>query len=377
MQDVVRVDCVVGTRPEAIKMAPVVLRLRAPESGFEPRLIATGQHSSVVTEALAHFSLEPDLDLKALNPGQTLAELTARLLVRLDETFRDSRPHLVLAQGDTTSVLCSAIAAHYQQIPFGHVEAGLRTGQPHAPFPEEKNRALASHLAAIHFAPTENAKNNLLKEGIDAGSIHVTGNTVIDALLLTLATKLPLPLPVPPGKRFILVTAHRRENWPDMEAIGLALRDLVTRNPDLGIVFPMHVNPAVHDVFTDHLANLDRVCLLEPVAYPQFVALMRDCHLVLTDSGGIQEEAPALGKPVLVMRAATERPEAIHAGTALLVGSRREAIVEAVESLWSSTAAYDRIARVTNPYGDGQAAGRIHAVLSGMYHRLPPCLADR
>jgi UDP-N-acetylglucosamine 2-epimerase (non-hydrolysing) len=366
MQEAIRVDCVVGTRPEAIKMAPVVLRLRSEGSGFSPRLIATGQHGSVVTDALAHFGLQPELDLGALIPGQSLAELSARLLVRLDVAFQQARPRLVLAQGDTTSVFCAAIAAHYQKIPLGHVEAGLRTGRPYAPFPEEKNRVVASHLAAIHFAPTENARNNLLREGIAPDSIHVTGNTVIDALLLTLAKNPTLPLK-PPTRRFILVTAHRRENWSDMDEIASALAELVTRNSDLGVVFPVHPNPAISDVIARRLGNLDRVRLLAPVAYPQFVALLRSCHLVLTDSGGMQEEAPALGKPVLVMREATERPEAIEAGTAMLVGPRRGAIVQTVETLWRSRAAHERVARVANPYGDGQAAERIHGALNDMF----------
>jgi UDP-N-acetylglucosamine 2-epimerase (non-hydrolysing) len=359
----VKVDCVVGTRPEAIKMAPVVLRLRSEGSLFTTRLIATGQHGDVVRQALAHFGLAADLDLAVLEPGQTLADLTARVLTRLDETLRNNRPDLVLAQGDTTSVLCAALAAHYQQIPFGHVEAGLRTGRADSPFPEEKNRVLATHLAAFHFAPTERAKTNLLKEGIDAASIHVTGNTVIDSLFWTLKRHPALPIRSP-AERFLLVTAHRRENWPDMEGIALALRDLATRNSDLGVIFPVHPNPAVRDVIRFHLAGIDRVRLLDPVGYPEFVALMRDCHLVLTDSGGVQEEAPALAKPVLVMREATERPEAVAAGTARLVGPSRDAIVAAVELLWTSPAEYERMAKVANPHGDGHAAERIHAVLA-------------
>jgi UDP-N-acetylglucosamine 2-epimerase (non-hydrolysing) len=359
----VNVACVVGTRPEAVKMAPVVIRLRRTGSGFAPRIIATGQHREMVTQALAHFGLQPDIDLATLRPGQSLAELSARLLVGLDEVLVRERPDLVLAQGDTTSVLCAGLAAHYRQVPFGHVEAGLRTGRADAPFPEETNRVLASHLAALHFAPTEMARTNLVREGISADVIHLTGNTVIDALLLTLERRPPLPIK-PPTERFVLVTAHRRENWPDMDEIAKALRDLVARNADLGVVFPVHPNPALRDVISDRLGGLGRVRLLEPVGYPEFVALMQASYLVLTDSGGVQEEAPALGKPVLVMRDTTERPEAVEAGTAQLVGPRHDAIVSAVENLWHCREAYERQARVANPYGDGRAASRIHRAIA-------------
>jgi UDP-N-acetylglucosamine 2-epimerase (non-hydrolysing) len=362
---VVAIDCVIGTRPEAIKMAPVVLRLLEEPNHFAPRVVTTGQHGSVVTDALAHFGLKSNFDLGAHQPGESLAELTARLVVRLDEAFQRTRPRLVLAQGDTTSVLCAAIAAHYQKIPFGHVEAGLRTGQPYAPFPEEKNRVLVTHLATVHFAPTETAKSNLLREGIAPQSIHGTGNTVIDALRITLASNPALPI-VPPTPRFILVTAHRRENWSDIADIASAIRELVERNADLSVVFPVHPNPVIRDRIAPVLGSPARVKLLEPVAYPQFVALLQSCHLVLTDSGGIQEEAPALGKPVLIMRAATERPEALEAGTALLVGTRRAAIIDAVEELWHSSDAYDRLARVASPYGDGEAATRIRDVIRAL-----------
>jgi UDP-N-acetylglucosamine 2-epimerase (non-hydrolysing) len=357
------VACVVGTRPEAVKMAPVVLRLRQAE-GLRVRLISTGQHRELLDQALADFGLVADRDLGLMRPGQTLAEVTSRALMALDEAFEAERPDLVLAQGDTTTVLASALASYYRRVPFGHVEAGLRTGQPYRPFPEEKNRVLAGHLAAIHFAPTPGARRNLLREGIADASIHVTGNPGIDALGLALQRSIRLPVE-PETDRMILVTAHRRENFgqPLLE-ICQALRDLVDRNPRLSVIFPVHPNPSVRGPVEAELSDLARIRLIDPVGYLEFVALMRASFLILTDSGGVQEEGPSLGKPVLVLRDETERPEAVEAGTVQLVGPHRSAIVAAVEALATDPDRYRRFSTALNPYGDGWAAERIAQVIS-------------
>ena len=356
------VVCVVGTRPEAVKMAPIVRALRrAP--GLTVRLVTTGQHRGLLDQALADFDLVADVDLDLMRPDQTLAETTGRALVALSEALGRMLPSLVLAQGDTTTVLAAALASYYLRVPFGHVEAGLRTGQPYRPFPEEKNRAVASHLAELHFAPTAQARANLLREGIADASIFVTGNTVIDALRMTASR------PVEPSVRaatpkYLLVTAHRRESQGEpLSHICEALADLVRRHHDLSVVFPVHPNPRVRDVVRLALGGLERVQLVEPQGYSEFVALMKRSYLILTDSGGVQEEAPALGKPVLVLRDETERPEAVAAGTVQLVGTRRGAIVGAVEDLLDSPERYRRFATVVNPYGDGWAAERIGRVV--------------
>jgi UDP-N-acetylglucosamine 2-epimerase (non-hydrolysing) len=357
-----RVTCVVGTRPEAVKLAPVVLRLRR-EAGLEVRVLATGQHRELLDRALGDFGLAADADLGVMRPGQDLAGLTARALVALSGWLGRERPDLVLAQGDTTTVLCAGLACHYEQIAFGHVEAGLRTGRRYGPFPEEMNRVVASRLAELHFAPTEAARAHLLREGIAEAAIHVTGNPVIDALLLTAARDHPLPL-VPATNRYLLVTAHRRENFgAPLGRICAALRDLVDRDPGLSVVFPVHPNPKVREVVSARLGGCRRIQMIEPVGYPGFVALMKGAFLILTDSGGVQEEAPALGKPVLVLREETERPEAVATGAARLIGSRREDIVAAVEDLCRRPEAYARSATVGSPYGDGRAAERIARIV--------------
>jgi UDP-N-acetylglucosamine 2-epimerase (non-hydrolysing) len=367
------VACVVGTRPEAVKMAPIVLRLRQAE-GVRVRLISTGQHRELLDQALADFELVADRDLGLMRPGQTLAEVTSRALTALDQAFESERPDFVLAQGDTTTVLASSLASYYRQIPFGHVEAGLRTGQPYRPFPEEKNRVLASHLAEVHFAPTPGARLNLLREGIADTSIHVTGNPGIDALKLALSR--PVALSVEPETdRMILVTAHRRESFgPPLLEVCQALRDLVERNPRLSVVFPVHPNPSVREPVEAALGGIPRIRLIEPAGYLEFVALMRASFLILTDSGGVQEEGPSLGKPVLVLRDETERPEAVEAGTVKLVGPHRAAIVETVESLATQPDLYRKFATVANPYGDGWAAERIVRVILDRFGLgAPPC----
>ncbi len=328
------VVCVVGTRPEAVKMGPIVIRLRE-AAGLSVRLVSTGQHRELLNQALSDFGLEADLDLGLMRPGQSLAEVTARALTALDAAFASERPDFVLAQGDTTTVLASALAAYYRQVPFGHVEAGLRTGNPYRPFPEEKNRVVAGHLAEVHFAPTPQARLNLLREGIAGASIHVTGNPGIDALRLAAGRPVACPVELETD-RMILVTAHRRESFGEpLAEVCQALRDLVDRDPRLSVVFPVHPNPAVREAVEAHLRGRPRIRLIDPVGYPGFVALMKASFLILTDSGGVQEEGPSLGKPVLVLRDETERPEAVAAGTVRLVGPHRGAIVEAVESLAS------------------------------------------
>lgn len=347
-------------------MAPVILRLR--RSRFdEVRVLATGQHRSLLDQALADFGLEADSDLDLMQPNQSLADLTARAVTALSRAFQEQRPDLVLAQGDTTTVFCAALACYYQKVPFGHVEAGLRTGLPYFPFPEEKNRVLAGHLAEVHFAPTSGACYNLLREGIHPKSVYVTGNTVIDALLMTASR--PVPLPVKSNtSRYVLVTAHRRENFgAPLQEVCLALLDLVKRYLDLSIVYPVHPNPRVRQIVNEWLTGQERIQLIEPTGYREFVALMKGAHVLLTDSGGVQEEGPSLGKPVLVLRAETERPEAVQAGTVQLVGCRREAIVRAVSDLWDRPEAYARFTRALNPYGDGRASDRIAEVLRERY----------
>jgi UDP-N-acetylglucosamine 2-epimerase (non-hydrolysing) len=352
------VACVVGTRPEAVKLAPVIHRLRREGSGIACRILSTGQHRGLLDRALADFGLEADRDLDLMRPGQGLAEMTARALVAISGALADDRPDLVLAVGDTTTVFATALACHYERVAFGHVEAGLRTGEPYRPFPEEKNRELAARLAAIHFAPTPAAKANLVREGINPAAILVTGNTVIDALRMVLKTAPALSIE-PPGERFVLVTAHRRESWGEpMRAIAGALRDLVDRDPTLGLVVPAHPNPEVRGPLSASLAGHPRVRLIEPMGYPEFVAAMAASAVIVTDSGGVQEEGPALGKPVIVLRPETERPEALAGGGSILVGTDRGRIVAAVEECLRRRPSRGGPTELT-PFGDGRAAERI------------------
>ncbi|CAN5908392.1 UDP-N-acetylglucosamine 2-epimerase (non-hydrolyzing) [soil metagenome] len=361
----VRLACVVGTRPEVVKMAPVVLRLRRPGSGFDVCVLATGQHRELLDVALADFGLKADADLALMRPGQSLAELTARALTALTDWLDQESPDFVLAQGDTTTVLAAALACQYARIPFGHVEAGLRTGDPGSPFPEEMNRVVAGQLAEIHFAPTASARRNLLREGIAPGSVHVVGNPVIDALRMIADREVRLPL-APTGKRFLLVTTHRRESFgAPLEGICQALTLLVRRFEDLSVVFPVHPNPKVRAVVEARLGGIDRVHLIDPVGYAGFVGLMKAAALILTDSGGVQEEAPALGKPVLVLRDRSERPEAIASGAARLVGTRPAEIVSAAERILDRPEPL--LFPFKSPYGDGLAAERIAHLLAGRF----------
>jgi UDP-N-acetylglucosamine 2-epimerase (non-hydrolysing) len=359
--------CVVGTRPEAVKMAPVILELRR-RGWARVRVLATAQHRQMLDQVLGLFGIAPDVDLDIMRPNQELADLTARLLAGMDDTLEAERPAVVLAQGDTTTVLATALACFYRRIPFGHVEAGLRTGDLDYPFPEEMNRSVASRLARVHFAPTGTARDNLLREGIDPAHIHVTGNTVIDALLQVAEQDAPLPEGVPAGRRLILVTAHRRENFGEpLRRICRALLTLADRNPDVHVLYPVHPNPNVTEVVRPALGGHPRITLCAPLDYRPFVSAMKKCTLVLSDSGGVQEEAPALGKPVLVLRAETERPEAVEAGVVQLVGTDTDAIVTAAQRLLDDPEAYRAMARGVSPYGDGHASERIADILQALF----------
>ncbi|MET3597483.1 UDP-N-acetylglucosamine 2-epimerase (non-hydrolyzing) [Mesorhizobium shonense] len=358
-----KILCTIGTRPEAIKMAPVIHALQA-DADFDCRVLATGQHRQMLDQVLSVFGITPDVDLDIMQPGQTLTGLTGRLLLRLEEVIATEKPDAILAQGDTTTVLAIALAAFYGRIPFGHVEAGLRTGNIANPFPEEMNRVVASHLTRWHFAPTQLAANRLLAEGYDGDSVHVTGNTVIDALYNVADRNLGTGLNLDPGRRLLLVTLHRRENFGEpLERICEALEQLMVNNPDLQMVLPVHHNPNVRQVVHGRFRDNERVVLCEPLDYAAFVGAMNRATLIMSDSGGVQEEAPALGKPVLVLRETTERPEAVTAGVTRLVGTQTEAIRSAAQELLDDPQAYAAMARRESPYGDGKAASRILAVL--------------
>ena len=352
---------VFGTRPEAVKLAPVVHALRA-EPGIETRVVVTAQHREMLDQTLAVFGLTPDVDLDLMKAGQSLTELTARALTALTAAFERERPDFVLVQGDTTTVFAGALAAFYARVPVGHVEAGLRSGDLYDPFPEEVNRQLATVLATLHFAPTERARGNLRASGVSDDRIVLTGNTVIDALQYV-AARLPAP-EVRDGRRTILMTAHRRENWGEpIRRICRGVREVIDARPDVAVVFPMHRNPIVREAAEAELGGHPRVELREPADYTEMVGLERACYLALTDSGGLQEELPTLGKPVLVLRETTERPEAVEAGCARLIGTSREAVVANLLELLDDRAAYERMARVANPFGDGKASERIVAAV--------------
>lgn len=368
-----KVMAVFGTRPEAIKMAPVVRELqRRPE--FDVRVAVTAQHREMLDQVLHLFDIQPDDDLDIMAPGQTLYDVTSRSLLGLRDILQLHQPDIVLVHGDTTTTFAGALAAFYEHVDVGHVEAGLRTGDIYSPYPEEMNRRLTGALSTWHFAPTATAKDNLLREGIDESRIFVTGNTVIDALLMTVNKDYSFantPLAdIDLTKRTILVTTHRRENLGEpMRHVYRALRRLLEDIPDVQAVFPVHKNPAVRSVVEAELGNIDRVHLIEPLDYEPFANLMAKSCLVLTDSGGIQEEAPSLGIPVLVLRDTTERPEAIAAGTVRLVGTDEEAVYVTAKELLCDDTAYRKMAEAVNPYGDGQAAERIADALACIYEK--------
>lgn len=351
-----------GTRPEAIKMAPVVRALRGTD-WCDVRLLATAQHRAMLDQVLATFDLRVDRDLDLMRNDQSLPDLTARMLGAVHDVLEQEKPDLALVQGDTTTVFATALACFYAGIPCGHVEAGLRTHDRSAPFPEEMNRAMVSRLASMHFAPTEGAADNLRAEGVPAESIIVTGNPVIDALLWMAERVPPSRFAAPPGQHLILVTAHRRESFGEpLARICAALRTLADR-PDVRIVYPVHPNPSVTAPVRELLGDHGSIALEQPLDYPEFVAAMQASRLILTDSGGIQEEAPSLGVPVLVMRDKTERPEAIDAGTARLVGTSTDAIITRAQELLDDEAAHSTAAQRANPFGDGRAAARIVAAV--------------
>lgn len=354
-----KILCVVGTRPEAIKMAPIILALKK-ESWANVRVLATAQHRQLLDQVNEFFDIHPDIDLNIMRPNQALTTLTARLLLELDGVMSTEKPDAVLIQGDTTTVMTVALTCFYHGIPIGHVEAGLRTWDLQNPFPEEANRVIAGKLARWHFAPTESSKQNLLKEGVASSAVVVTGNTVIDALLMTAARELELTVPLDSTKRLVLVTSHRRENFGEpFQIICRALRTLAENNPSVQFLYPVHPNPNVRDVAHRHLANLSNFVLCEPLDYAPFIEAMKRAYFILTDSGGVQEEAPALGKPVLVLRDETERPEAVDLGVAKLVGPNFERIVSEAQRLLDDDLAYKSMARGVSPYGDGQASARI------------------
>ncbi|HUR95268.1 MAG TPA: UDP-N-acetylglucosamine 2-epimerase (non-hydrolyzing) [Gemmatimonadales bacterium] len=365
----IRVLSVFGTRPEAIKMAPVVRALRAAPTEFESLVCVSAQHRTMLDQVLEAFELKADVDLDLMVPGQTPAGIVAGIMDRLPPLLRRLRPDVLLVQGDTMTTFAASFAAFLERVPTGHVEAGLRTGDRWQPFPEEMNRVLTSRIAALHFPPTPAARDALLAEGVSASDVYLTGNTVIDALLQTVRPdyrfRTPTLAALDPARRVVLVTTHRRESFgAPLRAICGAIRELAERFPELQFVLPVHPNPEVKRTVEELLCDIPGMHLIPPVDYQEFVHLMSRADLILTDSGGVQEEAPSLGKPVLVLREVTERPEGVAAGTALVVGTDRNRIVAAASELLTSPDAYARMANAVNPYGDGRASERIVAALS-------------
>lgn len=380
-----KVMLVFGTRPEAIKMAPLVKEFQKNQNNFETIVCVTGQHREMLDQVLNIFEIKPDYDLNIMKQGQDLYDVTARVLVGMRDVLKEVHPDVVLVHGDTTTSTAAALAAFYQQIPVGHVEAGLRTHNIYSPWPEEMNRQITGRIATYHFAPTPLSKQNLLAENVKEAHVHVTGNTVIDALYMVvdkikkdkaLDTELEKQLKLAGydvnrlagGKKLVLITGHRRENFGDgFIHMCTAIKDLTNKYPDVDFVYPMHLNPNVrkpiHEVFGENLSNLGNMFFIEPLEYLSFVYLMEKSTIVLTDSGGIQEEAPGLGKPVLVMRDTTERPEALEAGTVKLVGTNYDKIISEVSALLDNQAYYEEMSKAVNPYGDGKACERIVRVL--------------
>jgi UDP-N-acetylglucosamine 2-epimerase (non-hydrolysing) len=375
-----RIIAVLGTRPEAIKLALVIHELRRRSDEFETAVIHTGQHRTMLDHALQLFKIKPDFDLDVMRPNQTLSSLTGRVIDTVENACRRFEPDMVLVQGDTTTAFASALAAYYCKIAVGHIEAGLRSYDIYNPFPEEANRRLVSVLTAVHFAPTSLSRDSLLAEGIPLAKIIVTGNTVVDTLRGL--SQLPhswenTPLAGIPTDhcRLLLVTSHRRESFgKDQENMCLALKDLVNRYPDVRVVYPVHLNPNVQATVNALLGGTDRIHLTEPLDYITFVSLLRRCFLVLTDSGGVQEEAPTFSKPVLVMRKVTERPEASQFGMAKIIGMSRERIVDEAGRLLTNPEAYQDMSDGDNPYGDGKASERIAEALSRWYQGKTPLL---
>lgn len=375
-----RVIAVLGTRPEAIKLAIVIRELRKRSTEFETAVVHTGQHRSMLEHALELFKIKPDFDLDVMRPNQTLNSLTGRVLDTVENACHRFQPHIVLVQGDTTTAFASALAAYYCKIPVGHVEAGLRSHDIYNPFPEEANRKLVSVLTEIHFAPTALSRDKLLAEGVPPGRIVVTGNTVVDTLraigdLPHSWENTPLAGIPDDNSRLVLVTSHRRESWgSDQENMCSALKDLVKQHPDIRVIYPVHLNPNVLNTVQALLRDTDRIHLTEPLDYSTFVSLLRRCFLILTDSGGIQEEAPTFHKPVLVLRKVTERPEASQFGMAKIIGMSRDAIVSETSSLLSDEEAYLDMSAGENPYGDGRGSERIVEAVSRWHQKITPLL---
>lgn len=368
MTDKTKIVCVVGTRPEAIKMAPVIAALKQ-QAWAEVITVATAQHRGMLDQVLDFFDIEADVDLDIMRPGQSLAGLTSRLMSELDGVFGAAHPQAVLVQGDTTSAMTASLASFYRQIPVGHVEAGLRTGDVSSPFPEEANRTITGKLARWHFAPTAAARQNLLAEGVPPSHITVSGNTVIDALLATAAKEVPLAVALTPDRKLVLVTIHRRENFGEpFASICEGVAQLASRNPHITILYPVHPNPNVRAAAYEKLGRCENVKLCDPLEYPQFVAAMKRASFIISDSGGVQEEAPALGVPVLVLREKTERPEAVECGLVMLVGHDAELICQQAQRLLDDDAAHAAMVGSVSPYGDGRASARIIGVLGRHFH---------
>jgi UDP-N-acetylglucosamine 2-epimerase (non-hydrolysing) len=363
--DKLRIMTVFGTRPEAVKMAPVIKELERRSGEIVPLVAVTAQHREMLDQVLELFEITPNYDLNIMQANQTLHDITSRALLGLRDVISEAKPDMILVHGDTTTTFVAALAGFYAQVPVGHVEAGLRTQNKYSPFPEEMNRKLTGAIADLHFSPTDTSKTNLLAEGVNQENIFVTGNTVIDALLATVHENYTFTDPVLnqidfTNRKVILVTTHRRENLGEpMRNIYLALQQLIEENPDVEIVFPMHKNPHVREVVNSVLGQTERVHLIEPLDYQPFVNLIARSHIILTDSGGVQEEAPSFGKPVLVLRDTTERPEAVEAGTVLLVGTDRDEVYRNASRLLKDSTTYSKMANAVNPYGDGLAAKRI------------------
>lgn len=373
-----KVISVFGTRPEAIKMAPVVKELSNRSGRFKSVVVVTAQHREMLDQVLNLFQIKPAYDLDIMQPNQSLFDITSRVLLGLKPVLEKEQPDVLLVQGDTTTTFIAALAAFYFKIKVGHVEAGLRSFDKYHPFPEEINRTLTTAMADYHFAPTETARQNLLANGIPEKGIYVTGNTVIDALIQTVKPDYQFTQPdLRPvdfqNKRVILVTAHRRENWGEpLQQICRAIKEIVNNNSDVEVVFSVHLNPIVQETAREILGSVNRVHLIMPLDYEPFVQLINKSHLILTDSGGIQEEAPSLGKPVLVLREVTERPEGVEAGTVRVVGRDTKRIIEETQRLLSSKEAYDKMARAINPYGDGFASSRIADILeASLIKKIP------
>lgn len=351
--------CVVGTRPEAIKMAPIILALKN-EYWANVRVLVTAQHRDMLDQVLHFFNIKPDIDFNVMQENQRLSLLTSKILVEFDSVLSFEKPDAVLAQGDTTTVMATALACFYHRVPFGHVEAGLRTWNIQNPFPEETNRVITARLAQWHFAPTEKSRKNLLNEGIQNAHILVTGNSIIDALFMTREKKCNFSIPLDNTKRLILVTAHRRENFgqPFLNICD-ALIKLAANNQDIQILYPVHPNPNIKNIAYALLSHKKNIILCDPLEYPHFIAAMEKAFLIITDSGGVQEEAPALGKPVLVVREETERPEAVEMGVVKVIGTCSQKIVEETQLLLNEKSTYQKMARGGSPYGDGNASQRI------------------